>query len=142
MLCWRNIQNLQPPYPTLPHPALSHNFGDLRSQGPEVFPKWLCSWPIKSPGQPPEGGRTMPFTGPVSSCALTGGIQHLCAGHCPPDIIPHLCSATVLAFKKKGGCLQHIGVEEVLRRFTSKCLSHFAHQRPLKPSPHSSWELV
>ena len=38
-----------------------------------------------------------------ATLALTGVIQLLCAGHCPPDIIPHLCSATFLASKKGGG---------------------------------------
>ena len=42
--------------------------------------------------------------------ALTGVIQLLCAGHCPPDIIPHLCGATLLASKKKGGSLRPIAV--------------------------------
>ena len=53
-------------------------------------------------------------------------VNHLCAGRAPPpppEVIPHLCGATLLACLKKDGCNRPIAVGEVLRRLTSKCLS-------------------
>ena len=63
---------------------------------------------------------------------LTGVIQLLCAGYCPSDIIPHLCGATLLASKMKGGGLRPIAVGEVLCRLTSKCLSHLARSEAIE----------
>ena len=49
-------------------------------------------------------------------------INLLCAGQVPPEVIPHLCGASLLACKKRGGGLRPIAVGEVLRRLTSKCI--------------------
>ena len=38
-------------------------------------------------------------------------------------MVPHLCSATLFASKKKDGGLRPIAVGEVLRRLTSKCIA-------------------
>ncbi len=55
--------------------------------------------------------------------AITGTVNLLCAGLVPQQVIPHLCGATLLASKKKGGGHRPIAVGEVLRRLVSKCLS-------------------
>ena len=55
--------------------------------------------------------------------AVMTTVNHLCAGRAPPEVIPHLCGATLLACLKKGGGNRPIAVGEVLRRLTSKCLS-------------------
>ena len=54
---------------------------------------------------------------------LLGVVNLLCAGQAPPEVIPHLCGATLFACKKKGGGFRPIAVGEVLRRLTSKCIS-------------------
>ncbi len=54
---------------------------------------------------------------------ITITVNLLCAGSIPPDVIPHLCGATLLASKKKGGGHRPIAVGEVFRRLVSKCLS-------------------
>lgn len=60
--------------------------------------------------------------------ALTKLVNILCSGKCPATAVPHLCEATLLACRKKGGGLRPIAVGEVLRRLTSKCLSwHVQH---------------
>lgn len=50
-------------------------------------------------------------------------VNLLCAGHAPPEVLPHLCGASLFACRKKGGGLRPIAVGEVLRRSTSKCVS-------------------
>ena len=56
--------------------------------------------------------------------ALLEVVRLLCAGRAPVEVVPHLCGATLLPCQKKGGGLRPIAVGEVLRRLTSKCLSH------------------
>ena len=56
--------------------------------------------------------------------ALSEVVRLLCAGRAPVEVVPHLCGATLLPCQKKGGGLRPIAVGEVLRRLTSKCLSH------------------
>ena len=55
--------------------------------------------------------------------ALLGVVKLLCAGGAPPEVVPHLCGASLFACKKKGGGLRPIAVGETLRRLTSKCIS-------------------
>ena len=55
--------------------------------------------------------------------ALLGVINLLCAGRAPPEVVPHICGASLFACKKKGGGLRPIAVGEILRRLTSKCIS-------------------
>ena len=55
--------------------------------------------------------------------ALLGVVNLLCAGRAPPEIVPHLCGASLFACKKKGGGLRPIAVRDFLRRLTSKCIS-------------------
>ena len=55
--------------------------------------------------------------------ALLGVVNLLCAGRAPPEVVPHLCGASLFACKKKGGGLRPIAVGEILRRLTSKCIS-------------------
>ena len=57
--------------------------------------------------------------------ALTRFVNLLAAGHAPSHVVPHLCGATLLASRKKGGH-RPIAVGEVLRRLVSKCLSSLA----------------
>ena len=40
-----------------------------------------------------------------------------------PEVVPHICGASLFACKKKGGGLRPIAVGEILRRLTSKCIS-------------------
>ena len=54
---------------------------------------------------------------------LLGVVNLLYAGNAPSVVVPHLCAASLLACKKKGGGLRPIAVGEVLRRLTSKCIS-------------------
>ena len=54
---------------------------------------------------------------------LTRFVNLLAAGKAPSEIQPHLCGATLLASKKKGGGHRPIAVGEVLRRLVSKCLA-------------------
>ena len=54
---------------------------------------------------------------------LLGVVNLLCAGRAPPEVVPHLCGASLFACKKKGGGLRPIAVREILRRLTSKCIS-------------------
>ena len=54
---------------------------------------------------------------------MLGVVNLLCAGRAPPEIVPHLCGASLFACKKKGGGLRPIAVGEILRRLTSKCIS-------------------
>lgn len=56
----------------------------------------------------------------------------LCDGRAPPEVIPHLCGASLLASKKKGGGHRPIAVGEVLRRLTSKCLSRWVKAEAVK----------
>ena len=55
--------------------------------------------------------------------ALSRVVNLLSAGGAPPEVVPHLCGASLIACRKKGGGLRPIAVGEVLRRLTSKCLS-------------------
>ena len=55
--------------------------------------------------------------------AITDVINLLSSGCVPPEVIPHLCGANLLAVRKKSGGLRPIAVGEVLRRLTSKCIS-------------------
>lgn len=64
-----------------------------------------------------------PHCGHSALQALTKTVNLLCAGRGPPEVIPHLCGANLLACPKKGGGHRPIAVGEVLRRLTSKCLS-------------------
>ena len=59
--------------------------------------------------------------------AITATVNLLSAGRAPPDVIPHLCGASLLASKKSGGGHRPIAVGEVLRRLVSKCLSRAVH---------------
>ena len=135
MLCWRNINNLQPPLshppPTPPSPIISETcvLKALKSfpSGSAPGPSNLWANHLKEAIQCPSLDWSAHAT-----CALTGVIQLLCAGHCPPDIMPHLCSATLLASKKKGGGLRPIAVGEVLLCLTSKCLSHLARSEAIE----------
>ena len=56
-------------------------------------------------------------------------VNLLCSGQgqAPPDLIPHLCGATLLASQKKDGSHHPIAVGEVLRRLVSKCLARTVH---------------
>ena len=54
---------------------------------------------------------------------LLGVVNLLCGGHAPPDVVPHLCDASLFACRKKGGGLHPIAIGEVLRRLVSKCVS-------------------
>ena len=54
---------------------------------------------------------------------LLGVVNLLCGGHAPPDVVPHLCGASLFACRKKGGGLRPIAVGEVFRRVVSKCVS-------------------
>ena len=56
-------------------------------------------------------------------CALCDLTNLLCGGSVPSDVVPHLCGASLLPCKKRGGGLRLIAVGEVLRRLTSKCIS-------------------
>ena len=67
-----------------------------------------------------------PDRGNKALLSITATVNHLCAGRGPPDVIPHLCGATLLATNKKGGGHRPIAVGEVLRRLVSKCLSRSA----------------
>ena len=55
--------------------------------------------------------------------ALSRIVNILISGQVPPEVVPHLCGATLLATKKKSGGFRPIAVGEVLRRLTSKCVS-------------------
>ncbi len=55
----------------------------------------------------------------------------LASGHAPPTILPHLCGATLIAIRKKGGGLRPIAIGEFLRRLTSKCLAFSARPSAL-----------
>ena len=55
--------------------------------------------------------------------ALLGVVNLLCAGRAPPEVVPHLCGASLFAYKKKDCGLRPIAVGEILRRLTSKCIS-------------------
>ena len=55
--------------------------------------------------------------------ALLDVINLMGAGDVPSMVVPHLCGASLLASKKKGGGVRPIAVGEVLRRLTSKCIS-------------------
>ena len=113
------------PSPTLPSPTISETcvLKALKSfpSGSAPGPSNLRANHLKEAVQCPSLDQSA-----HAARALTGVIQLLCASHCPPDIIPHLCGATLLASKKKGGGLRPIAVGEVLCRLTSKCLSHLA----------------
>ena len=61
--------------------------------------------------------------GDKALAAITCTVNLLCEGRAPPEVIPHLCGATLLASVKKSGGHRPIAVGEVLRRLTSKCLS-------------------
>ena len=50
-------------------------------------------------------------------------VNLLCSGQAPPDLMPHLCGATLLASQKKDGGHHPIAVGEVLRWLVSKCLT-------------------
>ena len=74
----------------------------------------------------------MPFASPRVGCSisLVGPGELPCRWPSPPSIVPHLCGATLLAIHgttllaiQKKGRLRPIGVGEVLRQLTSKCLS-------------------
>ena len=52
---------------------------------------------------------------------LTRLVNLLCAGQVAAGVVPHLCGASLLPYKKKAGGLRPIAVGEVLRRLTSKC---------------------
>ena len=56
-------------------------------------------------------------------CVLCDLINLLCGGNVPPDVVPHLCGASLLPCTKKNGGLRPIAVGEVLRRLISKCIS-------------------
>ena len=71
--------------------------------------------------------------------ALTIAVNQLIEGLAPPPVVPHLCGATLLAIKKKGGGHCPIAVGEVLRRLTSKCLSR---PMPSMSSPPYNLEWV
>ena len=58
--------------------------------------------------------------------SLTSFLNLLAGGRAPPTIIPHLCGASVLAYRKKNGGHRPIAVGEVLRRLVSKCLAYVA----------------
>ena len=47
----------------------------------------------------------------------------LVSGNVPPEVISHLCGATLLASKKKDGGLRPIAIGETLRQLVSKCLA-------------------
>ena len=69
--------------------------------------------------------------------SLTGLVNLLCSGHAPPEVVPHLCGATLIACKKRGGGLRPIAVGEVLRRLVSKSLSTVLRQEAVQVlSPH------
>ena len=64
-----------------------------------------------------------PDPGNSTPQAITCTVNLLCAGQVPQEVSPHLCGATLLACKKKGGGHHPIAVGEVLRQLVSKCLS-------------------
>ena len=68
-----------------------------------------------------------PERGDKALQAITATVNLLSAGRAPPDVIPHLCGASLLASKKSGGGHRPIAVGEVLRRLVSKCLSRAVH---------------
>ena len=47
----------------------------------------------------------------------------LVSGNVPPEVVSHLCGATLLASKKKDGGLRPIAIGETLRQLVSKCLA-------------------
>ena len=47
----------------------------------------------------------------------------LASGNVPPEVVSHLCGATLLASKKKDGGLRPIAIGETLRQLVSKCLA-------------------
>lgn len=64
-------------------------------------------------------------------------VSLLGAGRAPKAVVPHLCGSTLLAIKKKDGGHRPIAVGEVLRRLTSKCLSHVVQGEVLSSlTPH------
>ena len=63
--------------------------------------------------------------------ALSSLVNLLCGGRTPPEVVPHLCGATLLACKKKSGGVRPIAVGEVLRRLTSKCLTHAVQEEAI-----------
>ena len=73
-----------------------------------------------------------PDRGNKALLAVTATVNHLCSGRAPPEVIPHLCGATLLACLKKGGGHRPIAVGEVLRRLTSKCLSRSVQEDALR----------
>ena len=64
--------------------------------------------------------------------ALSNVVRLLSNGCTPPEVAPHLCGATLLACQKKDGGLRPIAVGEVLRRLTSKCLSHSVQEQAIQ----------
>ena len=53
-------------------------------------------------------------------------LSNCCAA---PEVAPHLCGASLLAYQKKDGGVRPIAVGEALRRLTSKCLSHSVQEQ-------------
>ena len=69
--------------------------------------------------------------------SLTGLVNLLSSGYAPSEVVPHLCGATLIACKKRGGGLRPIAVGEVLRRLVSKSLSTVLRQEAIQVlSPH------
>ena len=127
----QSLAPLIPPSPTPPSPTISETcvLKALKSfpSGSAPGPSNLWANHLKEAVQCPSLDRSAHATR-----ALTRVIQLLCTDHCPPYIIPHLCVATLLTTKKKGGGLRPIAVGEVLRRLTFKCLSHLARSEAIE----------
>ena len=124
----------QAPVPSIPHdpppppPNISHDtvIRAIRSfpAGSAPGPSQLRAAHLKEAILCPSPVRAAQSIG-----ALTSLVQKLSSGQVPAEVTPHLCGATLLACKKKGGGLRPIAVGEVLRRLVSKCLSFVLRQK-------------
>ena len=122
------LKHPQTPPPTLPLSPLPQSIPMTE----QIVAKAMCSFPSDSaPG--PSLFHANHFKEAVfcpsqdlgnrALRVISATVSLLCDGRAPPEVIPHLCGASLLACHKKGGGYQPIAVGEVLRRLTSKCLS-------------------
>ena len=69
-----------------------------------------------------------PWIGPTMKIqALLRLLNLLYAGRDTPEVVPHLCGASLIACKKKDRWLRFIAVEDGLCHLTSKCISRGVH---------------
>ena len=119
-----------PPGPVPSSPTLTES---VILQGVKSFPNGSAPGPSGlRPSHLREAvGCPSPDCATLALSSLTHFINLLASGKLPPSILPHLCSAVLLAIRKKNGGLRPIAVGEVLRRLTSKCLVNVARQSAL-----------